>query len=187
MPSPGPLAQIPRHLRHSLRPSEDAVGQRPAPRPPQAALTRWHLPAGIAGPDLSRLDQDEGAAARGRALATDAGEYRVRWSIDVTADGAVDAARRARRIQLQPSSLAAVFEVLRHDNAVEALDWSLAETVDLTAHTRGHDQALDEIARVLRAAEWYGGDDMPYIAELVRLTGRDTVEPVTTDEEIDWR
>jgi len=32
-----------------------------------------------------------------------------------------------------------------------------------------------------------GADDMPYIAELVRLTGRDTADPVTPDEEIDWR
>jgi hypothetical protein len=90
--------------------------------------------------------QDEGVAALGRTLATGAGEYRVRWSIDVSAGGVVDAARQARRIQLQPSSLATVFEVLRHDGAVEELDWSLADTVDLTAHARSDHEALDEIA-----------------------------------------
>jgi len=28
---------------------------------------------------------------------------------------------------------------------------------------------------------------MPYIAELVRLTGRDTADPVIPDDQIDWR
>src|SRR5262245_30606424 len=81
----------------------------PAPLDPDAAIRR----------DLAYFDrllillsqQDETAAARGRALATGLGQYRVRWSIDVDAGGAVDAARQARRIQLQPSSLATVFEV----------------------------------------------------------------------------
>jgi hypothetical protein len=157
----------------------------PAPIDPDAAIRR----------DLAYFDrllillsqQDEGDAARGRAFVTGAGEYRVRWSIDVDASGAVDAARQARRIQLQPSSLATVFEVLRHDGVTNELDWSLAETVNLTAHARSDHEALDEIARVLRAPEWRGADDMPYIAELVRLTGRDTAEPVTPDDQIDWR
>jgi hypothetical protein len=157
----------------------------PVPIDPDAAIRR----------DVAYFDrllillsqQDEPGAARGRALATGAGEYRVRWSIDVGAGGAVDAARQARRIQLRPMSLATLFEVFRHDGAGDELDWSLAETVDLTAYARSDHEALDEIARVLRAPAWRGADDMPYIAELVRLTGRDTADPVTPEEQIDWR
>ena len=77
--------------------------------------------------------------------------------------------------------------MVRRDGGADEPDWSLAETVDLSAHTGSDDQALDEIARVLRAPEWRGADDMPYIAELVSLTGRDTADPVTPDDRIDWR
>jgi hypothetical protein len=88
------------------------------------------------------------------------GGYRVRWAIDVDANDPVDAARRARQVQLQPTSLATVFDVLRHDGTSDEGDWSLAETIDLTAHTRSDQQALDEIARVLRAPDWRGADDL---------------------------
>ena len=65
------------------------------------------------------------------------------------------------------------------------LDWAVE--LGLPAHARSDGVALDEIAHVLRAPEWHRADDMPYVAELVRLTGRDTVEPVTPDDQIDWR
>lgn len=38
-------------------------------------------------------------------------EYRVTWDIDITADSPLDAARRAREIQLNPKSWATVFTV----------------------------------------------------------------------------
>jgi hypothetical protein len=132
-------------------------------------------------------DPDATHPAGGQSVPGSAEEYRVRWEIDLSAGGPVEAARQARNAQLRPDSLATVFEVVRRDGAVNEPDWSLAETIDLAAHTKSDDQALDEIARVLRVRDWCGGDDMPYIEELVRLTGRDTVEPVTPDEEIDWR
>lgn len=38
-------------------------------------------------------------------------EYRVMWSVDVQAESPVEAAQEARRMQLDPKSLATVFDV----------------------------------------------------------------------------
>jgi hypothetical protein len=114
-------------------------------------------------------------------------EYRVRWEIDVSAGDPVEAAREARDAQLRPDSLATVFEVLRRRGSAQELDWSLAETIDLSAYTKSDDLVLDEIARVLRTRDWHGADDLAYIEELVQATGRDTVAPATPPEQVDWR
>lgn len=45
-------------------------------------------------------------------------EYRITWTIDVTADTAEDAAREALRIQRDPQSIATVFDVEGDDGAV---------------------------------------------------------------------
>jgi len=54
-------------------------------------------------------------------------EYRVRWSIDITATSAKKAARIARRIQLDPKSMATYFEV------VDMTVLHLAKTMKLKA------------------------------------------------------
>ena len=41
--------------------------------------------------------------------------YRVTWNIDIEADTPEDAARQAREIQLDPTSMATVFDVASHD------------------------------------------------------------------------
>jgi hypothetical protein len=115
----------------------------------------------------------------GRAATASPGEYRVRWEIDLSALSALDAARRARDVQLQPESLATFFEVvLRADTSAEP-DWSQAETIDLTAY-RGDHEALDEIALVLRAGEPPTAEDIAYIAQMVQLTGRQLAVPSTS-------
>jgi hypothetical protein len=136
---------------------------------------------------LVLLGQHDSGIAAGQPVPAIQAEYRVRWEIDLTANGPVDAARQARAVQLRADSLATVFDVLRRADTAEERDWSLAETIDLTAHVRSDDLALDEIARVLRAAEPHAADDLAYIAELVQLTGRDIAAPTTPQEQIDWR
>jgi len=44
-------------------------------------------------------------------------EYRVRWEIDLSADSPEEAATEARRIQLDPDSIAQVFDIME-DNGV---------------------------------------------------------------------
>jgi hypothetical protein len=48
--------------------------------------------------------------------------YRVTWEIDIEADSARDAARKAQEIQLDPSSTATVFKVERPDGSVAMFD-----------------------------------------------------------------
>jgi hypothetical protein len=48
--------------------------------------------------------------------------YRVSWEIDIEADSARDAARKAQDIQLDPSSTATVFKVQRPDGSVAMFD-----------------------------------------------------------------
>ncbi len=137
---------------------------------------------------LSQRDEPTAAdLPPGQPVPTDLADYRVRWEIDLSANSHVNAAHQARQVQLRPESLATVFDVLRRDGSTDQLDWSLAEEIDLTAHTKSDDVALDEVARVLRVGDWRGASDLPYLAELVQLTGRDTVTPVTPPEQIDWR
>jgi hypothetical protein len=65
--------------------------------------------------------------------------YHVCWDIEVVAETAIEAARLARTIQLDPSTLASVFEVMRkedYDNFEG--DW---EVVDLWALDHGQDEA----------------------------------------------
>jgi hypothetical protein len=114
----------------------------------------------------------------GQATAPRPGEYRVRWEIDFNALSALDAARRARDVQLQTESLATVFEVvLRADTSAEP-DWSQAEMIDLTAHRSDH-ETLDEIAHLLPAGQAPTDDDIACIVELVQLTGRHIATPGT--------
>lgn len=42
-------------------------------------------------------------------------EYRVTWAIDIEADSPLEAARKAREIQLDPDSTATVFDVTTKD------------------------------------------------------------------------
>ena len=69
-------------------------------------------------------------------------EYRVRWEIDLSARSALEAACKARAVQVQLDSLATVFEVLRRKGRTDKLDWSRAETIDLTAVLR-HGRTAD--------------------------------------------
>lgn len=41
-------------------------------------------------------------------------EYHVKWEIEVEADSPLEAARKAREIQLNPESTATVFDVVPH-------------------------------------------------------------------------
>lgn len=47
-------------------------------------------------------------------------EYRVTWTIEVSAEGPLDAARKARTIQLDPDSAAQVFNVRTVGSSAEA-------------------------------------------------------------------
>jgi hypothetical protein len=76
------------------------------------------------------------------APGTGLAEYRVRWEIDLSAHSPLDAARRARRMQLRPDSLATEFEVLRHTRPVDDLDWHHADVIELTAPLR-HDRIAE--------------------------------------------
>jgi hypothetical protein len=105
-----------------------------------------------------------------------AGEYRVRWEIDLHARDHLDAARQARHAQLQLDSLATVFDVVRRSDTGSDPDWSQAETIDLTAH-RGDGEVLDEIAGIFHASELLTHDDISHIAQLLQLTGRDVPVP----------
>jgi hypothetical protein len=107
------------------------------------------------------------------------GEYRVRWEIDLHALGHLNAARKARDIQLRPESIATVFEVVRRSDIAAEPDWSQAETIDLMAH-RTDQEALDEIAQVLRSGEPPTAEDLAYITQLVQLTGREPLAASTT-------
>lgn len=120
------------------------------------------------------------AEAAGQADPTAAGEYRVRWDIDVHAASHLDAARQARTIQLRPESLATVFDVIERSDAGTEPDWSHAETIDLTAY-RTDQEVLDEIADVLRTGDQPDANDIAYITGLIRLTGRDLPAPTTSD------
>lgn len=53
--------------------------------------------------------------------------YRVEWAIDIDADDPVDAAKRAREIQMDPASSATVFDVIEHDGDGEAVQVDLME------------------------------------------------------------
>jgi hypothetical protein len=105
-----------------------------------------------------------------------AGEYRIRWEIDLHARDHLDAARQARHVQLQLDSLATVFDVVRRSDTGSHPDWSQAETIDLTAH-RGDGEVLDEIASVLHAGQQPTLDKISCIAQLLQLTGRDVPVP----------
>ena len=52
--------------------------------------------------------------------------YRVIWEIDVEADSAEEAARKAQAIQRDPTSIATVFTV-KEDNVEPGVDIDLAE------------------------------------------------------------
>ncbi len=49
-------------------------------------------------------------------------EYRVTWTIDISAESCEDAARLAREIQLDKDSLATHFTVVREDQKTEEID-----------------------------------------------------------------
>jgi hypothetical protein len=115
-----------------------------------------------------------------------AGEYRVRWEIDLRARSHLDAARQARHIQLRPDSLATVFDVVRRADTHTDPDWSQLETIDLTAH-RDDQEVLDEIASLFHAGEPPTADDIAYIAQLIQLTGRHVAAPEPTPPAIDVR
>jgi hypothetical protein len=151
------LALVHEYAAEPARIDSDAAAQRD--------LDHFDRILGILGHDLDIAPDPPGPA-----------EYRVRWEIDLSACGHLDAARQARYVQLQPESLATVLDVvLRTDTGVEP-DWSQAETIDLTAHRSDH-EVLDEIAHVLHAGEAPTADDIAYIAQLVQLTGREVVVP----------
>jgi len=109
------------------------------------------------------------------APADTAGEYRVRWEIDLDAQSHLAAARRARDIQLAPDSHATVFDVVLRTDAGEP-DWSQARQVDLTAH-RTDQEVLDEIAHLFRTGEPATAEDLDYIGHLIQLTGRQVAVP----------
>lgn len=46
--------------------------------------------------------------------------YRVEWAIDIEAGSPVEAAQKARAIQLDPGSIATVFDVLEYDSKDDA-------------------------------------------------------------------
>ena len=146
----------------------------PAPIDSDAAVQR----------DLDYFDRMLGILghpdADGQAEPTTAGEYRIRWDIDLHAISHVDAARQARSIQLRPESLATVFDVVLRSDVSAEPDWSHAETIDLTAH-RTDQEVLDEIADVLRTGEPPNANDIAYVTRLIQLTGRDLPAPTTSD------
>ncbi len=49
-------------------------------------------------------------------------EYMVKWEIEVTADSPQEAAQIAGEIQLDPTSLATVFEVMDEDGTIHTID-----------------------------------------------------------------
>ena len=49
-------------------------------------------------------------------------EYKVTWTIDIVAENAVEAARKAKEIQLDPENLAVVFDVTDERGDVETVD-----------------------------------------------------------------
>lgn len=54
--------------------------------------------------------------------------YRVEWAIDIEAKTPREAAEIARKIQLDPDSLATVFDVTEHDTAGDAARVDLLES-----------------------------------------------------------
>lgn len=57
--------------------------------------------------------------------------YLVTWSMELEADSPLDAAKLARKIQLDPDSLATEFEVEGKE---------LSSSIELSEHTRGLEQ-----------------------------------------------
>lgn len=54
-------------------------------------------------------------------------EYRISWEIDVDATSPEDAARKARAIQLDPESVADVFDVRSSGGAIVSVDLSIID------------------------------------------------------------
>lgn len=73
---------------------------------------------------------DQEADPHGSGPAPEEDEYRVGWAIDIQADSHEQAARKALRIQRDPSSIATVFEVQRRDGTGEVVE--SAQSVDLS-------------------------------------------------------
>ena len=71
--------------------------------------------------------------------------YRVEWTIDVSAEGPIGAARQARAIQQDPQSIATVFDVYEEDGNGEGMRVDLTEideagaTLDAALANRGAD------------------------------------------------
>lgn len=73
---------------------------------------------------------DQETDQHGSGAAPEGNEYRVGWAIDVEADGHEQAARKALRIQRDPSSIATVFEVQRRDGTGGAI--GSTQSIDLS-------------------------------------------------------
>jgi hypothetical protein len=87
-------------------------------------------------------------------------DYQVSWSIDVFgATDPIDAARRARTTQLDPESIADVFEVIEHET-IEIVEVDLSdhqETVEVNTKIRvtiGTASVEGAVTRVLSREPW---------------------------------